>query len=31
MIDGVFFHSVAPYISYVDQYGYRIMAKNVFY
>jgi len=31
VIDGVHFHKVAPYISYVDQYGYRIMAKNVFY
>ena len=31
VIDGVHFHKVAPHISYVDRYGYRIISKDIFY
>lgn len=31
VIEGVHFHKVAPYISYVDEFGYRLFLKDFFY
>lgn len=31
IINGIFFHRVAPYLRYVDDYGFRIMGKDILY
>ncbi|MDP6048864.1 MAG: glycosyltransferase family 4 protein [Candidatus Bathyarchaeota archaeon] len=31
VIEGVHFHKIAPYVSYVDEFGYRLFLKDFFY
>jgi len=31
VIEGVHFHKVVPYVSYVDEFGYRLFLKDFFY